>query len=233
CLMMTPRGVADVNVYTPERVEARLGITADKVPDFIGLKGDSSDNIAGVPGIGDKTASQLIATYGSLEGVLEHVEELTPARRKAIAEHAEQARNSKELATMRRDLDIDCDPAELVLAPPDRSQLGEMFRRFEFRGLLQRVDQLDEALPAAAPRAVEGDALPWREADDPSNTVLQGSTVGVAVAGDRIAIANDDGVVVGPRPSNTVLQGFSAVAHDAKAQRVTPSDDTLLAAYLI
>src|SRR4029078_8784194 len=84
CLMMTPRGVADVNVYTPDRVEARLGITADRGPDFIGLRGDPSDNIAGVPGIGDKTASQLIATYGSLEGVLEHVDELTPARRKAL-----------------------------------------------------------------------------------------------------------------------------------------------------
>ena len=76
CLMMTPRGVSDVNVYTPERVEARLGITAEKVPDFIGLKGDPSDNIEGVPGIGDKTASQLVAKYGSLEGVLEHVDEL-------------------------------------------------------------------------------------------------------------------------------------------------------------
>jgi DNA polymerase I len=233
CLMMTPRGVADVNVYTPERVEARLGITADKVPDFIGLKGDPSDNIPGVPGIGDKTASQLIAQYGSLEAVLEHVDELTPARAKAIREHAEEAQQSKQLATMRRDLDIDCNPAELVLAPPDRSQLTEMFRRFEFRGLLQRVDQLDEALPAAAPREVEGEALPWREADDPSNTVLQGQTVGIAADGDRMAIATDDGVVVGPRPSNTVLQGLKVVAHDAKAQRVVAADDTLLAAYLI
>ena len=232
-LMMTPRGVADVNVYTPERVEARLGITPDKVPDFIGLKGDTSDNIAGVPGIGDKTASQLIQRYGSLEGVLEHVDEQTPARRKALAEHADQARNSKELATMRRDLDIDCDPAQLVLAPPDRSELAEMFRRFEFRALLQRVDQLDEALPAAAPREVKGEPLPWREAEDPSNTVLQGQTLGIATDADRIAIASDDGVVVGPRPSNTVLQGLKAVAHDAKAQRVVPSDDTLLAAYLI
>ena len=163
-LMMTPRGVADVNVYTPERVEARLGITADQVPDFIGLKGDTSDNIAGVPGIGDKTASQLIQKYGSLEGVLEHTAELTPARRKALEEHADQARNSKDLATMRRTLDIDCDPSELVLAPPDRSQLAEMFRRFEFRGLLQRVDQLDEALPAAAPREVKGEPLAWRGA---------------------------------------------------------------------
>ncbi len=233
CLMMTPRGVADVNVYTPERVEARLGITADKVPDFIGLKGDPSDNIPGVPGIGDKTASQLIAQYGSLEAVLEHVDELTPARAKAIREHAEQAQQSKQLATMRRDLDIDCNPAELVLAPPDRSQLTEMFRRFEFRGLLQRVDQLDEALPAAAPMEVEGEVLPWREADDPSNTVLQGQSVGIAADGDRMAIATDDGVVVGPRPSNTVLQGLKVVAHDAKAQRVVAADDTLLAAYLI
>src|ERR687886_1971075 len=146
CLMMTPRGVADVNVYTPERVEARYGVRPDQVPDFIGLKGDSSDNIPGVPGIGDKTAGQLVAQYGSLEAVIEHADELSPARRKNITEHAEQARQSKQLATMRRDLELDCAPAELVLQPPDRSQLREMFRRFEFPGLLSRVDQLDEAV---------------------------------------------------------------------------------------
>src|ERR671927_1490859 len=135
CLMMTPRGVADVNVYTPDRVEARYGVRPDQVADFIGLKGDTSDNIPGVPGIGDKTAGQLISQYGSLEDVLEHVDELSPARRKNIAEHAEQARRSKELATMRRDLELECDPAELVLAPPDRTKLRETFRRFEFRAL--------------------------------------------------------------------------------------------------
>src|ERR1700756_3489197 len=163
-LMMTPRGVSDVNVYTPDRVEARYGIRPDQIPDFIGLKGDTSDNIPGVPGIGDKTAGQLIAQYGSLEGVLEHVDELTPARRKNITEHAEQARASKELATMRRDLELDCDPAQLVLLPPDRSELKEMFRRFEFRNLLNRVDELDEALPASA-LEVEGVAVPWREGE--------------------------------------------------------------------
>ena len=224
-LMMTPRGVADVNVYTPERVEARLGITADKVPDFIGLKGDTSDNIAGVPGIGDKTAAQLIQKYGSLEDVLEHVDEQTPARRRALAEHADQARNSKVLATMRRDLDIDCEPAELVLAPPDRSQLTEMFRRFEFRGLLQRVDLLDEALPAAAPREVEGDELPWREGSAPTAGV-----VGFAADGDRSAVATEGEVVIGPRPDRL---GDHLVVHDAKALRIAARDDTLLAAYLI
>src|SRR5580765_666550 len=148
-LMMTPRGVSDVQVYTPDRVEARYGIRPDQIPDFIGLKGDTSDNIPGIPGIGDKTAGQLVAQYGSLEGVLEHVDDLSPARGRALREHAEQARDAKVLATMRRDLDIDCDPGELVRGAPDRSQLREIFRKFEFRALLGRVDELDEAIPAA------------------------------------------------------------------------------------
>src|SRR5438309_5196933 len=125
-LMMTPRGVSDVHVYTPDRVEARYGIRPEQVPDFIGLKGDTSDNIPGVPGIGDKTAGQLIGKYGSLEEVIEHADDLSPARRKNITEQADQARQSKVLATMRRDLELDCDVSQLVLAPPDRSQLKEM-----------------------------------------------------------------------------------------------------------
>src|SRR5205814_2126695 len=194
CLMMTPRGVADVNVYTPERVELRLGITPDKVPDFIGLKGDPSDNIPGVPGIGDKTAGQLVAQYGSLEAVLEHADELSPARRKNITEHAEQARQSKELATMRRDLELDCDPAELVLLPPDRSELREMFRRFEFRNLLGRVDILDEAVPAQAMR-MPGTEVAWHEGEFPE---VRGRAA-IAIRDGRFALAReDDGVIVGP-----------------------------------
>jgi len=231
CLMMTPRGVADVNVYTPERVTARLGVPPEKVPDLIGLKGDTSDSIAGVPGIGDKTAAQLIKQFGSVDGVLEHVDELSPGRAKSLRAHADQARDSKVLATMRRDLDIDCDPAELVLAPPDRSQLQEMFRRFEFRALLQRLDQLDEALPAAEAPAVSGEELPWREGD------LAGITgrVGLAADGERCAVAVDRGdVVVGNLPCNNLLLGeVEIVCHDAKPLRVSAVDDTLLAAYLI
>src|SRR5437763_12326041 len=190
-LMMTPRGVADVQVYTPERVTARYGIPPERVPDFIGLKGDTSDNIPGVPGIGDKTAGQLVAQYGSLEGVLEHLDELSPARSKSIAEHAEQAQVSKQLATMRRDLDIDCDPSQLVLLPPDRGQLKEMFRRFEFRNLLGRVDELDAAVPAV-PMRVEGTEVAWREGElEPVGRVA------LAIDDGRFALASDDGVVVG------------------------------------
>src|SRR5216683_8084713 len=192
CLMMTPRGVSDVQVYTPARVEARYGIRPDQIPDFIGLKGDTSDNIPGIPGIGDKTAGQLIAQYGSVEDVIAHANELSPARKKNVIEFADQARTAKELATMRRDLDLGCDPADLVLNPPDRSQLREMFRRFEFRALFNRIDDLDEAVPAAE-RIVVGTAVPWEQVDE--LPPLSGP-LSVAVFGDRIAVARANAAVL-------------------------------------
>jgi DNA polymerase I len=235
-LMMTPRGVADVNVYTPERVFARYGVTPEQVPDFIGLKGDSSDNIPGVPGFGDKTAGQLIAQYGSLEAVLEHVDELSPARGKALREHAEQALQSKELATMRRDLQLDCDPADLVLRSPDRSRLKEMFRQYEFRNLLQRIDVIDEALPAA-PMKLEGVSIPWREADLED---VEGEAA-LVVEGERFALARED-VVLGDwsievipriRDARLVAHDFKALPREVYRAGIEPTEDTLLMAYLI
>ncbi len=231
-LMMTPRGVADVNVYTPERVQLRYGILPEQIPDFIGLKGDTSDNIPGIPGIGDKTAGQLVAQYGSLEEVIAHAEELSPARGRAVREHADQARTAKVLATMRRDLPLEVDVGDLVSGSPDRSTLKEIFRRFEFRALLGRVDTLEEALPSAAPR-LERETVPWRER---SPTPV--GYVGVAHVGGRLAVAAPDGVDV-VDATTAELAGLLAtsevVAHDAKALRLSgpPADDTLLAAYLV
>jgi DNA polymerase-1 len=237
-LMMTPRGVADVHVYTPERVELRYGVRPDQVPDFIGLKGDTSDNIPGIPGIGDKTAGQLIAQYGSLEEVIAHADELSPARGRAVREHADQARDSKVLATMRRDLPLDVDPGALVSAPPDRSELKEIFRRFEFRGLLSRVDTLDEALPAAAATA-ETESVAWREAA--VEELLLGrheGPFGIAWRDGRIGVAAGGEVVVsevGLEELRRVLDPAQVAAHDAKALRLgsPPADDTLIAAYLV
>jgi len=239
CLMMTPRGVADVHVYTPDRVELRYGIRPEQVPDFIGLKGDTSDNIPGIPGIGDKTAGQLVAQYGSLEAVIEHADELSPARGKSVREHAEQARNSKLLATMRRDLPLDVDPSELVSAPPDRSTLKEIFRRFEFRGLLGRVDTLDEALPAAAAPSLETEEIAWREGAVEELVLLEHKLgLGLAFAGGRLAAATGDEVLVVDAvlgDLRRVADPATLAAHDAKLLRLggAPADDTLIAAYLV
>jgi DNA polymerase-1 len=236
CLMMTPRGVADVNVYTPDRVLARYGVTPAQVPDFIGLKGDSSDNIPGVPGIGDKTAGQLVAQYGSLEAVLDHVGELSPARAKALREHAEQARDSKQLATMRRDLPLELDPAELVLSSPDRSTLKEIFRRYEFRNLLQRVDVIDEALPAA-PVELEAVEVRWRESELPD---IRGEAA-LAAEGGRYALAQsevlvgewDPGLAPRLREARIVAHDFKNLPRDLGRAGIEPEDDTMLMAYLI
>src|SRR5919109_4402486 len=102
-IMTTSRGITDTRVYDRDGVVERYGIPPELIPDFIGLKGDTSDNIPGVPGIGDKTAAELLQQYGTLEGVLEHIDEIAgEKRRQNLRENAELARISKQLATLQR-----------------------------------------------------------------------------------------------------------------------------------
>jgi DNA polymerase-1 len=153
-VMTTSRGITDTRVYDREGVIERYGVPPELVTDFIGLKGDTSDNIPGVPGIGDKTAAQLLQQYGSLEGVLAHIDDISgEKRRQNLRENADLARISKELATLERDIDTGIDVTAVASAAPDRSRLREVFMRFELREPLRR---LEEALGAgeAAPRAV-------------------------------------------------------------------------------
>jgi DNA polymerase-1 len=237
CLMMTPRGISEVQVYTPALVTARYGITPAQIPDFIGLKGDTSDNIPGVPGIGEKTAGELIIRYGSLEEVLAHASEQTPARRKKLEEFAQQARDSKLLATVRRDLEIEFDAARLVSAPPDRSRLKEVFRRFEFRSMLGRLDTLDEALPASEEQRGTAEQLRWREGELPEK-----AAGALAVSGGRYAFAAGGEVLVGEwrdELANRFTPGAIS-AHDFKAlpvelveQAGPAAEDTIIAAYLL
>ncbi len=145
CLIMTPRGAADVEVYTPERVFQRYGLRPDQIPDFIALKGDSSDNIAAVPGFGEKTAAQLLARYGTLAGVLAHVDDLPKGKRASLIEHAEQAQKALSIATLKRDLPLprEAEPEHLVTHPADRSRMREVFEKFELKRLLERMHLLD------------------------------------------------------------------------------------------
>jgi DNA polymerase-1 len=247
CLMMTPRGVSDVHVYTPERVEARLGVPRELVPDLIGLKGDTSDNIPGVPGIGEKTAADLLRQFGSLEGVYERLGEVPgPKRRESLAAHRDEAFRSKRLGTIRRDLDgeLDVDPASVVNAPPDRSRLKELFRQFEFRNLLARVDELESHVPSAPLEAVDV-AVPWREVtvDELARAAAVAPVVGLAADEERAAAAVDGEVLVVEAPPAGVapaLDGPALVAHDFKSlphaflqAGLAPAFDTYLASYLL
>src|SRR5579875_1388723 len=152
-IMAPGRGITDTKIYDAQGVVDRYGIPPELVPDFIGLKGDTSDNIPGVPGIGDKTAADLLQRFGSLETVLESVDQISGAKRKQnLTEHAEDARLSKRLATMQRELPLDgLDIAELVSREPDRSQLRETFREYELREPLRRLEEALGSADAAAP----------------------------------------------------------------------------------
>src|ERR687897_692860 len=148
-VMTTSRGVTDTKIYDRDGVVERYGVPPELVTDLIGLKGDTSDNIPGVPGIGDKTAAQLLQEYGSLEAVLDNVDSISGAKRKQnLTEHAEDARISKQLATLQDDVEMDIDLGSLMKIRQDRSRLREVAREHELRVVIQR---LEDELPGAVP----------------------------------------------------------------------------------
>jgi DNA polymerase-1 len=141
-VMATARGITETKLYDRQAVIDRYGLPPELIPDFYGLKGDTSDNIPGIPGIGEKTASELIQRFGGLEQVLAHVDEISgPKRKQNLVEHAEDARMSMSLATVQRDLALDFDPSGEAAHEPDRSRLREVFRRYELRDPLRRLEE--------------------------------------------------------------------------------------------
>ena len=184
-VMATGRGITDTKIYDRDAVEERWGIAPALVPDFIGLKGDSSDNIPGVPGIGEKTATALLQQFGDLETVLASIDEISGAKRKQnLTEHADDARVSKKLATAIRDVDADVDLDAVVARGPDRSRLREVFREFELRDPLRRLEEALGDEDEAAPRAQTETSLELAAAEVPAAALgdLDGPLATLAVA---------------------------------------------------
>ena len=164
-VMSTGRGVTDVKIYTPAAVVERFGVTPAQIPDYIGLKGDSSDNIPGVPGIGEKTAAQLLQQFGSIDALYSRLDEVKSEKRRAVLrEHEGAARLSLQLATMVLDVPLEHDLVDLVTrggyALPVE-QVEAAFERFEFRNLKRRLHEIADAastaaVPAPAPAAAGG-----------------------------------------------------------------------------
>jgi 5'-3' exonuclease len=145
---ITARDTMKQRVTGPAEVRERYGIPPEHLPDFLALTGDSIDNIPGVPGIGDKTARDLLQRFGTLEVLLEQVDEVPrPKLREALRAHAEQARLSKRLATVRTDLSMPWTVADLTRQPPDAAALLALFRNLEFTRLAQQIAQPQFPLP--------------------------------------------------------------------------------------
>src|SRR5438309_2614166 len=139
-VMMTSRGISETTLYDEAAVRERFGIAPPQIPDLKSLKGDPTDNIPGVPGVGEKTASRLLAGYPSVEALLDALDGLPDAKlRKRLAEHREQILQSKRLATIVTDLDVQLDLEFLRRRPPDLDQVKALFTTLEFKTLLERL----------------------------------------------------------------------------------------------
>ena len=246
-VMMTRRGITDVIRYDRATVLERYGIPPEKWIDFAALKGEPSDNLPGVPGVGDKTAAQLIGKYGDIEGVIAHADEQTPKLRSALKEHAGQVRLNKQLGRLLEDVPIDLDPGRIKLEPWNEDEVRKLFTSLEFRTLYDRLREVASYSTAAAP-AVQ----PCNIAElDPDTALPDGDPVALSWNDRWIALCAKDGEgSFFPLASAAARLGnfFSdpaahKIAHDAKYLYRTAlaagtqfqglACDTKIAAYLL
>lgn len=159
--MYRPRyGDKDFDTLGPKEVKAKFGIESpEQVIDLLGLMGDSSDNIPGCPGVGEKTAQKLIAQFGSIDNLLAHTNELKGALKNKVEENAEQIRFSKFLATIKTDVPITLNLQELKRQSLDEDSLRKLFEELEFRNLIERVLNTEKRLPGNPSKqtAIQGD----------------------------------------------------------------------------
>ena len=158
--MYRPRyGDKDFDVLGIEEVKEKFGIDRpEQVIDLLGLMGDSSDNIPGCPGVGEKTAQKLIAEFGSIENLLANTEQLKGALKKKVEEHVEEIKFSRFLATIKTDVPIELDMESLLLQEPDEDKLRTLFEELEFRNLAERV--LKSEKPSTTKKAASKDDSP-------------------------------------------------------------------------
>ncbi|HEY7282043.1 MAG TPA: DNA polymerase I [Actinomycetota bacterium] len=148
-VMFNRRGISDIVTYDVDAVTERFGLPPEQYLDYVALKGDSSDNIPGVPGVGEKTASQLIQQYGSVEELLQHTEELKPRVRAGIEAAGEQLLLNKDIARLDTSIELDLDPADSVMGEWDEDQVRRLFTSLEFRTLLERLEDVRKGAAAA------------------------------------------------------------------------------------
>ncbi|MDY2793844.1 MAG: DNA polymerase I [Peptostreptococcus porci] len=143
-VMITKKGVAEVEEYNTEGVIERYGLTPAQFIDLKGLMGDKSDNIPGIPGIGEKTGIKLLQEFGSVEGVIENVDKLKGAQKKKVEENTESAIMSKELATIDRNIPLDSSFEDMEFGSFDVQAVIKEFQKLKFNSLISKLSELTD-----------------------------------------------------------------------------------------
>lgn len=263
CVHLTKKGISEMQCMDEQAFLDQYGFAPEKLIDLKGLMGDTSDNIPGVPGVGEKTASKLLLEYGSLENVLENIEQISGKKLKErLTEFGEQAVLSKKLATIVRDMPLDFNMDTYVMQP-DRKKMEDFCQKHEFRNILKKIADLfcqDEAaadiavevLPAFAFSVIsskaEGTAL-YKKIDAEKKWYIfpqyQGQTPEFSIVAAGIALEKDAYFVQADSDAWLVLekllgrQDIEKITHDSKflyhIEKTTGTGvfDTMLAAYLL
>src|SRR6267142_1971082 len=256
------RGITDTFVYGPDQVRQRYGFEPPQLIDFKALRGDTSDNIPGVPGVGDKTAAKLVQDFGTIEALLERIEELPEGRQKtSIKANADQIRLGKRMVTIVRDVPVELDLEKARWTRYDYEKVRLVFDRMEFRQLLSRFPPPDqvpvqpslafEAAPQPAGLKVVDDAAEAASLLDSSPDVgvfafTDGAGRGARVHGLGVSTGKDTFYVAGQDAMDAVastLSGRPIAGHDAKETELALRSlgggkrdwvfSTFLAAYLL
>jgi len=203
--LLTRRGITEMSRFTPEAVEEKYGLTPQQYPDFAAIRGDPSDNLPGIPGVGEKTATKWIQQFGSLEELVNRVDEVKGKAGDALREHLGDVLRNRQMTALVRDVpltDIGAGPEELIPRVWDREQIHQLFDTLQFRVLRERLyatlpdgicgvaaAESATAEPAAGfeveVRLLGPDEVPEWIADHAASVAAEGQTsrAGVAVSG--------------------------------------------------
>jgi DNA polymerase-1 len=221
------KGVSDLTRFTPDAVQEKYGLSPAQYPDFAALRGDPSDNLPGIPGVGEKTAAKWIRDFGSLGDLIDRVDEVRGKVGDALREHLAAVQLNSELTQLVRNVEIGIEPAELEVRAWDREALHKLFDDLEFRVLR---DRLFATLSSAEPEADEGFEVrggpiaPGALADWLTTHAGPGRRVGLALRATWAAGAGD-------------VNGVALAAADGEGgavdvQTLTEQDEQALAAWL-
>ncbi len=140
-VLYNKRGVSDYALYDEAGILERTGVTPAQYPDYAALRGDPSDNLLGIPGVGEKTAAKLMTQYGSIDAVIAAAEQQTPKLKAGLLEHGERVIRNAEMMVLRRDVPVDIDIDDLA-PQPDMGAAGQMFQFLEFKTMGKRLQDL-------------------------------------------------------------------------------------------
>jgi DNA polymerase-1 len=214
-IALTRKGISEIEMYGPDEIQEKYGLVPKQIIDLKGLMGDASDNIPGIPGVGEKTALKLLHEYNSIERVLEKVEELKGKMKEKVAEHADQARLSKELATIMRDVPMELHIGDLKYEGYDPDRLAPKFKQLEFKSLLDRIGPTSSTdVSEAAPIAVVlVDTQEKLKALESSLSAMD--TLAIELDGENPHDANVVGMIIGGEEKSFFLSMDQALESSA------------------